>query len=981
MLLSSKRLSTGVDETGKAQFVETANFNLPSSGMGLPVGSSVSNIASPAIELPLLDGYISPDKMSTNRLYREIYYNDSISGSAVDLLSTLPFSDFSLVGLNNEKRLLKFAQSVEKIKARQLMPVLSVDYLVIGTFIGTLNWSERDKYYDAILPQNVDFCLTGDTRVLTDKGWQTIFEMAQPYEPNNFPINYQVDGKLYSGTAPFCTGKKNVFKLTMANGVELRGTGNHPVLCMRSDPDAAEWEKSAGRKRIPTWVNIDDLQVGDKVVVNDAKPVKTKKNLEFYESFFLGALMGDGTVSPSSLGDFIPTMVIFNHKNDIVKALKKAKVVEKITPTTDRSHPGLQGFRIVFNSRAREIMARQKYLNKVTCRIDNPTQLMGYLSGLIMTDGWIQSSSIHLAGGESYIKELRDYLIQYGYPHLAMASRIPDGEVRKIYKNGVDLNDYQNRKVMCSLSIKKASVRRMVSNLCLYGGKRTKVATMMAVSDGRATQVTATTTLVSKERAGATWTYDITVPEVHKFVANGIVVHNCSFEHVPIFGADPIVTLAFPDEIRKALTSNDDRMKSWMQKIPERVRNQLMSPKGFRLDPEDLIYISRPGTIADTEGVSIFRRVLPIWLMEKALIRGTLNQVWKRQRPILHISMGDPEWTATEDDYKSIVNLFLQADHDPTGAIVATRDGVNLNEVRRGEDFWKYPDIYEWAASAKLKALGINEQFLSGDGTINNIENSISVTLQHFSNYRARITRELFYERTFPNIAKFNGYTRSKETVVLSSYNDGDHYEETAYTEHGFKREKDGTFTAEISSSKNSDILDPTKYEMPQVHWHNSLKPDSSQEYMGMLTTLEEKGVPIPLRMWAAAGGLSIRGLAEQQRSDEKIRNEFAPWVKGIKKFRQNIEGEDGGGFEGASSVGSSPVGIMNREFDDTLDPTGRNHKGRMVPLSAKRKKEINESVNRKIAETAANQHEAKNYVQKEKEKRNRKRTYSFVGK
>ena len=92
----------------------------------------------------LLDGFVpldSPQQM--NALYREIYAYDPISGSAVDLLSTFPLGEFSLNGGNDEKRLRTFAQSVESIKLKQLLPALNRDFLVLGKFLGTLTWDEK----------------------------------------------------------------------------------------------------------------------------------------------------------------------------------------------------------------------------------------------------------------------------------------------------------------------------------------------------------------------------------------------------------------------------------------------------------------------------------------------------------------------------------------------------------------------------------------------------------------------------------------------------------------------------------------------------------------------------------------------------------------------------------------------------------------------------------------------------------------------
>ena len=81
-------------------------------------------------------------------------------------------------------------------------------------------------------------------------------------------------------------------------------------------------------------------------------------------------------------------------------------------------------------------------------------------------------------------------------------------------------------------------------------------------------------------------------------------------------------------------------------------------------------------------GVSMFRRVVPIYLLEKMLYRGTISESQRRQRAIMHIQAGSETWTPINTELQGLVALFQQADLDPTGAIVATRNDVNVGEVR-----------------------------------------------------------------------------------------------------------------------------------------------------------------------------------------------------------------------------------------------------------------------------------------------------------
>lgn len=638
MLRSNKRITLGSTETGATQFVETGNYGLAGSGSGmggggLPSGTGTTAIASPQIDLPVLDGFMNLDRRSKNRMFREMFEYDPTSGAAVDMLSTLPFSDFSLIGMNDEKRLSKYVQSVERMRIKTQLPVMATDYFVFGAHISVMNWDEQYKIYDALLPQNIDFL---------------------------------------------------------------------------------------------------DIQ------------------------------------------------------------------------------------------------------------------------------------------------------------------------------------------------------------------------------------------------------------------------------SVPVAGSDPLIKLTFPPEVQQLLKNKDARVKEILDRVPETLQKALNSKAGFDLNPDDLLFIGRSGTSGDFAGFAAFNRLLPVWLIEKALYRGTLDQSWKRQRGILHISMGDPEWTPIEAEYQQVGQWFSNADHDPTGAIVVTRDGVNVNEIRRGDDFWKVNDISDWATKQKLMALGISEGFLAGDGNVTAMENSLSVIIQYFTQFRDLMTREVFYDKNFPTIARENGFFR-RQNIAVSSYErydmgvlglGPDGSRGRLETANGFIREPDGTFTAEFGAkaSNEGSYYDRTKYEMPKVHWHNSMKADSTRDYVDLLSTLEEKGVPIPMRMWAAASGMTIRELVEQQQSDQRIREQFLPWIKDIRKYRkasdlaaEEGDGEGGGGFEGASakrpyspSIGKETPRWFEREFGDTLGPVGLNHRGKMVPVSAQRAKEINEKANVEAATAAAHLHSKNNHKQQELEKANRQRSYSY---
>lgn len=47
-------------------------------------------------------------------------------------------------------------------------------------------------------------------------------------------------------------------------------------------------------------------------------------------------------------------------------------------------------------------------------------------------------------------------------------------------------------------------------------------------------------------------------------------------------------------------------------------------------------------------------------------------------RKITHIECGDENWTPTDEDLLNICQSFQLAQQDPVGAVVATRDGIQI---------------------------------------------------------------------------------------------------------------------------------------------------------------------------------------------------------------------------------------------------------------------------------------------------------------
>jgi hypothetical protein len=296
---------------------------------------------------------------------------------------------------------------------------------------------------------------------------------------------------------------------------------------------------------------------------------------------------------------------------------------------------------------------------------------------------------------------------------------------------------------------------------------------------------------------------------------------------------------------------------------------------------------------------------------------------------------GSDEWEPNNSELQQLVDMFIQADRDPTGAIIATRPDVTTNEIREPTSFWRYDESFDTFSNIKYKALGISDGFLDPSATLNTVENTLSTFLEQIRSFRELMTRKLFYHKIFPLIALEHNFSidnyQDRKEKITGSYNN----------------EEENGYVISANSSMitlGNEKFDPTKYYIPKIQWHKSLKPEADSEYMNILATLEEKGLPIPLRLWAAAGGQSIVEIMGSLDEDVKLKQKISQYKNKLPKPPQD---------EAAALFASlaKPNNKKNRQFpeQEIRDPdTGR-------LLSKKSVKRINERQNRIMATALAN--------------------------
>ena len=413
-----------------------------------------------------------------------------------------------------------------------------------------------------------------------------------------------------------------------------------------------------------------------------------------------------------------------------------------------------------------------------------------------------------------------------------------------------------------------------------------------------------------------------------------VIIHSsdtCVVDDLPLFSSDPSITVQSNQMLTNFLNSEDPQAQVLRQMMSPKLVEALKSSR-FKLDALSTLYLARR-TIPNTEPTSFLKRILPIYLLEKLLYRGTLVEAARRQRAMLHITLGDDTWEPTPQEMLATVLQFQQADLDPLGAVVATRNGVNVAEVRQGGDFWKWSDNADILTPLKLRALGTSEAFLTGDANYSNAETAMSVFMENLDQYRSYQTHKVFDCKVFPMIAITNGFYQPNVKAPASD------------------REKVSML---YRANNNNTLL------MPTLRWHKQLKAREEDDQFQALDYMSQKGIPVPLRMIFAACKVDPNDLWQDLQQDKLIKERLAK-VSGVKAEEiapagdaggENVDSQEFAGFGSQRNRSRRHVPLLAREFGELGELTGETKTGKKKWVYNQR--EMNAKINENIVKAAA---------------------------
>ncbi|MDD4569904.1 MAG: LAGLIDADG family homing endonuclease, partial [Tepidanaerobacteraceae bacterium] len=358
-------------------------------------------------------------------------------------------------------------------------------------------------------------CFAPDTRIMTERGWETVEEAYQRQQRDE-QVSVYTDGLVINETGLTLRnatvvpiGEKDIVTVELQNGQRLRVTPDHKILTQRG------------------WVPAGQLDNKDFVYLLDGTvPMRdiTCENDELYQ--MLGWMVGDGWHTEKSSG------LVFGPDDDKAESqllpVFQELCADLISPSSNgrlpqgsRAENGVltvtstnAGVRQFLNENGMEFaLSRDKRVPSCIMQSDREIQIE-FLKGLFGAEGYVGNKRANVTFTTASRELAGD--VQLLLMALGIKSRIWDYR----HKDG---REWSN------LFITKESIDRYAKLIGFpMNPAKQKRLTEWIENRNRNYRDTRRSRVKSVVPAGRAFVYDVSEPVTNSLIAEGIIVHNCN---------------------------------------------------------------------------------------------------------------------------------------------------------------------------------------------------------------------------------------------------------------------------------------------------------------------------------------------------------------------------------------------------------------------------------------------------------------------
>lgn len=368
-------------------------------------------------------------------------------------------------------------------------------------------------------------CVPKSTWIQTISGPRQVADLINKF------VTIVKDGKEYKTDGFFPTGKKQLIKIETNEGYTLECTDNHLI--------------QTSFNGLKLWIEAGKLTPGSKICLNNHSNIEWSGDSNYDEGYILGCLFGDGWFRTREKDS--PTLLFCKDLGTIPYICSILNDCTVLKQRNDRY--------TISGKQLKQMCHKLNFYKKddlTNLELMSSDFYKGFISALIDTDGCVSSKHHRVVIAQSNKKHLQ--IIQRMLLRLGITSTI----YKKSDGGPVEIMGIKcNSKTSYQLEIlKKSNLEKVLKkcpprllrkfeelNLAIYNRERS------------AKEVEYVATVNNISNSSIEDTYDITVPDVHAFDANGISVHNCSNEQeaCPVFVGDTRMTLTYVPALKEII--------------------------------------------------------------------------------------------------------------------------------------------------------------------------------------------------------------------------------------------------------------------------------------------------------------------------------------------------------------------------------------------------------------------------------------------